>query len=195
MSTVELQFDHNGHTFPIPGQDIDSTVVSVNAELHGILSRLDGPKLKPLFQCPQVSCQIVPEMGLQDKISFKGHVRPEEVFGILASADVFLHHSITARSGDKEGIPNAIMEAMATGLPVVSTYHSGIPELVDNGTDGYLVGEKDVPSYVEAMKEAVNSDSDLPRRASEKVLKSFNLETQNRKISDLYGKLIGCRDN
>lgn len=139
--------------------------------------------------------RLVNEMGLQDKVFFKGSVQPDEVFNMLASADVFVHHSVTARSGDKEGIPNAIMEAMASGLPVVSTLHSGILELIDDGIDGYLVKERDIRSYVEAMKAAVNSDSELPRRASEKVLKSFNLEIQNRKISDLYDKVIGRGDN
>jgi len=65
----------------------------------------------------------------------------------MDEAHAFLHHSVTAANGDTEGMPNAIMEAMAMELPVISTYHSGIPELVEDGVNGYLVQEKDVEAY------------------------------------------------
>ena len=62
---------------------------------------------------------------------------------LLADSDILVAPSVTAEDGDEEGIPVAIMEAMATGLPVISTWHAGIPELVDDGVSGLLVPERD----------------------------------------------------
>ena len=68
---------------------------------------------------------------------------------LLERADAFVHHSLTADDGDQEGIPNAIIEAMATGLVPVSTMHAGIPELIENQVSGFLAPERDVPGYAE----------------------------------------------
>jgi glycosyltransferase involved in cell wall biosynthesis len=63
----------------------------------------------------------------------------------MAVADVYIQHSVTdPETGDQEGAPVAIMEAMANGLPIVSTRHSGIPFLVEEGVSGLLSEESDV---------------------------------------------------
>jgi len=77
-------------------------------------------------------------------VRFAGALRQDEVGKLLESADVFLAPSVTAGDGDIEGIPVSIMEAMAAGLPVVSTRHSAIPELVADGVSGFLTAERDV---------------------------------------------------
>jgi len=59
--------------------------------------------------------------------------------------------SVTARGGNKEGIPNIIKEAMAVGLPVISTFHGGIPELVRDGVSGFLVSERDPEALYEKL--------------------------------------------
>ena len=69
----------------------------------------------------------------------------------MMSASIFVQHSVTAPNGDKEGLPVAILEAMSSGLPVVSTRHSGIPEAVEHGVTGFLVGEGDVNAMTEAL--------------------------------------------
>lgn len=76
----------------------------------------------------------------------------DEVLAAMRAADIFCQHSVVdPATGDEEGVPVAILEAMAHGLPVVSTRHAGIPEAVDDGVTGYLVDEGDV----EAMADAV----------------------------------------
>ena len=60
----------------------------------------------------------------------------EEHKKYLQNADVFVHPSVTDVNGDKEGIPGAIVEAMAAGLPVISTYHAGIPNIIKNNKTG-----------------------------------------------------------
>ena len=63
---------------------------------------------------------------------------------LLDNADILLAPSVTAEDGDQEGTPTVLMEALAQGLPVLSTRHSGIPELVQDGESGFLVPERDV---------------------------------------------------
>jgi colanic acid/amylovoran biosynthesis glycosyltransferase len=84
------------------------------------------------------------ELGLDARVTFHGWKSQAEVAGLLDTAHVLLQPSVTASDGDQEGIPVALMEAMAAGMPVVSTLHTGIPELVEDGICGYLVPERDV---------------------------------------------------
>jgi len=100
-----------------------------------------------------VLLDLVHELGIEDYVDFVGFVSPEEAKELMQNADVFVHHSITPSSGDEEGIPNAVMEAMAMELPVISTYHAGIPELVADGVNGYLVKERDIDTYAKRMSD------------------------------------------
>jgi len=76
----------------------------------------------------------------------------ERVLDELDRAYAFVQHSITAPDGDQEGAPVSIMEAGAAGVPVVSTRHSGIPNLVQHGMTGLLVAEHDIHGMARAMK-------------------------------------------
>jgi glycosyltransferase involved in cell wall biosynthesis/ubiquinone/menaquinone biosynthesis C-methylase UbiE len=96
----------------------------------------EGP-LKPAM------IELCKELGLEEKVEFLGNIPSEQVLEEMQKADAFVLHSLTAANGDMEGIPVSLMEASAVGLPVISTQHSGIPELVIDGTTGYLTYERD----------------------------------------------------
>jgi hypothetical protein len=83
-------------------------------------------------------------LGLGERVWFHGSVPEPEVAAVLAEADVFALPSIIAPDGDMEGIPSALIEAMAAGLPAVSTYQSGVPELIEDGHTGFLAQPGDV---------------------------------------------------
>jgi glycosyltransferase involved in cell wall biosynthesis len=116
------------------------------------------------------SCLILARaLGLEHHVEFKGVVSHEEVAAEMSRARVFVQHSVTTpEQGDKEGKPVAIMEAMACGLPVVSTKHSGIPELIEDGITGLLVAEYDVAATAEAMIRLAE-DNDLVRAIGERA--------------------------
>lgn len=133
---------------------------------------------------------LAKQLGIEDKIIFPGYVNQNQVKNLMNNADIFVHHSVTASSGDKEGIPNVIMEAMATGLPAVSTLHAGIPELIEDGKDGYLVQERDITGYSEKLLTALNNDGKISFEARKKIESEFNLKLQNEKIKELYSKII-----
>jgi colanic acid/amylovoran biosynthesis glycosyltransferase len=97
------------------------------------------------------------ELNVAPRVRFVGAQMREQVAALLAEADVFVAPSVTAADGDIEGIPVSIMEAMAAGLPVVSTHHSAIPELVGDGVTGMLVPERDVGALARCI-DALASD-------------------------------------
>jgi colanic acid/amylovoran biosynthesis glycosyltransferase len=80
-------------------------------------------------------------LGVGDAVEFPGFLESGDLSRLYASAHLFLHPSVTTPAGDQEGVPNSLLEAMATGLPVVATVHGGIPEAVTDGIDGLLVPE------------------------------------------------------
>ena len=95
--------------------------------------------------------QLARTWGLENRVSFAGFVRHEDLQSELSCAHIFCHPSRTLKNGDKEGIPGTIVEAMATGLPVVTTRHAGIPEMVRDGEDGFVVAERDVTAIAQAL--------------------------------------------
>jgi colanic acid/amylovoran biosynthesis glycosyltransferase len=121
---------------------------------------------------------------------FAGRVVKSEVTDLMRSADVFVHHSVTASDGDMEGIPTVLMEAMSTGLVVVSTRHSGIPELVDHGVDGFLVGERDVEGYTETLRGLSAADPEMGKRARKKIEDRFDMTVQNAELKRIYRRAI-----
>ncbi len=129
------------------------------------------------------------KLGIEDYVEFVGFVLHEEAKVLLQNADVFVHHSITAKNGNEEGIPNALIEAMAMELPILSTYHAGIPELVSDGINGYLVKEKDVDSYASRMTDIINWKKLKINR--EVVAEEFEIGKHIAKLEAFYFKMIG----
>ncbi|MCE7903395.1 MAG: glycosyltransferase [Gammaproteobacteria bacterium PRO9] len=84
----------------------------------------------------------------------------------VKAAHLMLVPSVTARDGDQEGIPVSAMEAMATGLPVIATRHSGIPELVRDRENGRLADERDAAGLARAISETLASTADYARYAT-----------------------------
>ena len=96
--------------------------------------------------------QFVQAFNLGDKVTLHGGQSNETVKQMLLAANIFLQHSITdPDTGDEEGLPVGILEAMAAGLPVVSTRHAGIPEAVQDGITGFLVDEGDSTGMAEQI--------------------------------------------
>ncbi len=125
--------------------------------------------------------KLTGELGIGARVHFAGFLDHGALRALYGAAHVFLHPSRTTLSQDREGIPNAMLEAMATGLPVVATRHSGIPEAVCDGVSGILVQEDDDAGAANAL-EQIAAKPDLWRRmgaaAAEDVRAEFGLERQ-----------------
>ncbi len=141
----------------------------------------------PLFEQAK---EEVARLGLIDRVSMPGVVTSTQALAAIGRAQVFVQHSVTAPDGDTEGMPVAIMEAMASGVPVVSTRHSGIPEAVTDGVTGYLVPENDVEGMAGRIC-ALLADASLAEafgRAGRKVAEERFSESRTIKmLQDLMG--------
>ena len=132
-------------------------------------------------------------MGLQDKVEFLGWQKQEKVVALLKTAHILLAPSVTASDGDQEGIPVIIMEAMAIGVPVVSTYHSGIPELVVDGKSGFLAKERDSEGLAVKMKAIIEdgqSAKAMVEEARKTVSDNFNKSILNISLRKTFKEII-----
>ena len=136
---------------------------------------------------------LIEQYQLEDVVEMPGFKPSHEVKAILDDADVFLLPSVTGADGDMEGIPVALMEAMAVGIPVVSTLHSGIPELVEADKSGWLVPENDARALAQRLAAFSQLDTDelapVVKRAREKVEHDFNQQVINRELASLLQAL------
>jgi glycosyltransferase involved in cell wall biosynthesis len=132
-------------------------------------------------------------LGIAERVHLVGPQPWEDVRARLAEARVFALPSVRLPSGRMEGIPVALMEAMASGVPVVATRLSGIPELVQDGVTGLLVDPADPRGLAEAMLAVLEDDalaSRLALRAREIVERSFSLAQEAQRLGDLFAESI-----
>ncbi len=128
------------------------------------------------------------ELGLGDRVRFAGFLGQDALQDLFRESHLFFHPSETA-DGDVEGVPNALLEAMAGGLPVVATRHGGIPEVVRQGETGLLCAERDAPALAEALQELGTSPAlfeTLSKNASASVKEQFSAERQIAAVEGIY---------
>lgn len=133
---------------------------------------------------------VISQTGCTANIKLLGSRSHDEVAGLLDKAHLMLLTSVTDEEGDQEGIPVALMEAMAMGIPVVSTYHSGIPELVADGVTGILVPERDVCAIVAAVEKLIDNPQLWPEMgmaARERIEREYNARILNQRLAQLLG--------
>jgi colanic acid/amylovoran biosynthesis glycosyltransferase len=109
----------------------------------------DGP-LRPQLDA------LARELGIADALHFAGFQTQEQLRALYTDSHIFLHPSRTTSGLDQEGVPNSMLEAMATGLPVAATLHGGIPEAVENGVAGLLTPERDPDALRDSLLALAN---------------------------------------
>ena len=137
--------------------------------------------------------QQIAEYQLEDKVQLVGVVFQEQLFGYLNRADVFALPCVTTSDGEQDGIPVVLMEAMSMGIPTVSTYVSGIPELIQDGESGLLVREKDPVALADGLQRLLQ-DRELGARlgenARQKVVREFDIEKNARQLTALFERYL-----
>jgi colanic acid/amylovoran biosynthesis glycosyltransferase len=134
-------------------------------------------------------------LGLVESVDLRGRVAHEDTIAAYRSAHIYVQHSVTAPDGDEEGLPVSITEALAGGLPVVATRHSGIPEVVREGITGRLVDEGDI----EGMGKAIAGLAEQPElwddlgAAGRRLLEDeFAVEIVQRRLQGLLRDAIAA---
>jgi glycosyltransferase involved in cell wall biosynthesis len=145
----------------------------------------DGP-LRPELE------RLVAEYGWQARVTFAGNVpyASEALVEHMRSATLFAHPSVTV-NGLKEGIPGTIVEAMASGLPVVATWHAGIPAVIDHDRHALLVPERDVDALAAAL-DALLADARLRARlgraAARRARDELDLHARTVELERIYDR-------
>lgn len=101
--------------------------------------------------------QLVQELGIGRAVKLTGFLDQQQLAALYHQAHVFVHPSEMTEDQNQEGVPNSMLEAMSTGLPVLATLHGGIPEAVDNGRTGHLVPERDIEGLHAMMQRLTGS--------------------------------------
>jgi glycosyltransferase involved in cell wall biosynthesis len=146
----------------------------------------EGPLLRELEM-------LARELKIGHRVSFTGFLSQEQLREIYYHSHIFLHPSQTGRDGNQEGIPNSMLEAMATGLPVFATEHGGIPEAIENGVSGVLVPERDEFALVETLLGTVRDPNllcSIGNAGADAVRKDFDLQQQAHRLEDIYLRMI-----
>ena len=136
--------------------------------------------------------RLASQLGISDRVRFLGNRPHDEIAEVLRSATIFLAPSVTSADGDQEGIPVVLMEAMSSGLPVVATEHSGIPELVEDEISGFLAPERDVQALAVCLRKLVEHPELWPSMGEagrRKVEADYDIEVLNDRLVDLLGRL------
>ena len=142
----------------------------------------DGPLKKDLLG-------LIGDLNVERNIKILGWQPQNKVVELLKRADILLAPSVTSISGDQEGIPVILMEAMAVGLPVVSTFHSGIPELVENWKSGLLVRERDAKALAEKLQYLIENDDmvkNIAREGRRTIVEKYNISVLNSILCNIY---------
>jgi len=136
------------------------------------------------------------ELKVESRVRFLGAVPHKKVQTLMDESDVFVLPSVTASDGDMEGVPVALMEAMASGVITVSSRHGGIPELIDHAVSGFLVNERDSVGLAEVIDEiasGVYNLAEIAANARVKIEARFNSRIEAARLLD---RLTGvCNGN
>jgi glycosyltransferase involved in cell wall biosynthesis len=187
--------DKNPPTFIAVGRFVDKKAPQLTLlAFRKVLDRCSSARLIMIADGPLLeSCrQIVHALKMTNAVEFLGPKKHNEVAKIMNGARAFVQHSVTTSHGDAEGTPVGVLEAGSSGLPVVSTRHAGIRDVVLEGKTGFLVDEFDVAGMAEQMIALVEQPEralELGRNARKHIEDNFSLEES---INNLWRIILNC---
>jgi colanic acid/amylovoran biosynthesis glycosyltransferase len=146
----------------------------------------DGP-LKEDFQ------KLIAELNISHIVKLLGWKQQQEIIEILNNSHIFIAPSITAADGNQDAPVNTLKEAMAMGLPVISTFHGGIPELVQDGISGFLVPERDTNAIAEKLSHLISHPEiweQMGRAGQARVQEKYDMNKLNNELVEIYQQLL-----
>ena len=146
----------------------------------------DGP-LKEDFQ------RLIQDLKIDHLVKLLGWKNQQEIIDILDTCQIFIAPSVTAKDGNQDAPVNTLKEAMAMGIPVISTHHGGIPELVEDGVSGFLTPERDANAISEKLRDLIANPEVWPqigKAGRAQVEKLYDLKKLNDELVELYQQLL-----
>lgn len=177
--------EKKGFKYALKAVDIlKKSGTNINLDLYG------GGPLKNDLQ------QMAHDLGIEQQVHFYGFVSNEQIRKELQRHCILLAPSVTASDGDKEGLPVTILEAMASGIPVIASDHSAISEVVINNHTGILVEERDVNAIANSIKKILDkkiSVDKMKQNGRELIEKQHSIEKVVSNTENTYDKIINAR--
>ena len=139
---------------------------------------------------------VAGELGVSEAVELRGFLSQSNLRALYAESHLFLHPSEMTSDGNQEGVPNSMLEAMATGLPVVATLHGGIPEAVTHERNGLLVPEKDAEALAAALLRLAGHPDEWSaygRAAAAAVRAEFEHGRAIARLEDIYAEALALR--
>jgi len=134
-------------------------------------------------------CRLIDQRALGDCVKLRGAVAQDELRDMYRLARVFALPCRVTADGDRDGFPNVLAEAMAMGVPVVSTAISGIPEMIDNGVHGLLVQSGDARALADALRRVLGDDAvhtRLAKAGRQRICERFDSRRTTLALHDLF---------
>jgi len=167
-----------------------AALAALPANLHWHFSHIGGGELFEQLQ------QMAIELGLESRISWLGALPQTEVLALYRSADLFVLPSRISDNGDRDGLPNVLMEAQSQRLACLSTDISGIPELIEHEKTGWLVAQKDSQALSAALAKLISEPALRDKLAAaglERVHAQFSLERGIDQLVELFSVTVPGR--
>jgi colanic acid/amylovoran biosynthesis glycosyltransferase len=216
VQNVSLGIDLSAFPYSDPTDDFDGDtvrclhvgrLVEKKAPLHLVrafhhaVQRLDGERALHLTiagggPLEHRVAELVERLGLGEKVSLLGAVSRERVQALMRKTHLYTQHCMTASDGDQEGQGVTFVEASATGRPVVSTWHNGIPDVVLDGETGVLVEEGDIEGMGDAIARLARAPETwrtYGKAGRAHMEECFDLSKQTQKQIQMYRRLAGAR--
>ncbi len=200
-SPVDVDHIQSIHTRALPGEPLQLLSIGRLVEKKGIIDALDAMLILKAqgadFRYSIIGDGVLKSSlrdyvvahKLTDRVHFLGSLPPAETLSVLESAHILVAPSTTAGDGDSEGIPNVLKEAILIGVQVVSTTHSGIPELIRHQENGYLCAEND-PEGLARLIQFVAGNSEewenVAKRSATTILAECTPEETTDNLTEAY---------
>ena len=146
----------------------------------------DGP-LKEEFQ------RLIQDLKINHRVKLLGWKNQQEIINILDTCQIFIAPSVTAKDGNQDAPVNTLKEAMAMGLPVISTHHGGIPELVEDGVSGFLTPEREAAAIAEKLRYLIDHPEVWPQMGQAgraRVEELYDMNKLNDELVEVYQQLL-----
>ncbi|MFC0192528.1 glycosyltransferase [Aureimonas pseudogalii] len=166
--------------------DLLAAFARLPADLHWHWTHVGGGELKAALRAQAET------LGLMDRITWRGALPQGEVIEALRDADLFVLPCKEGDGGDRDGLPNVLMEAATQALAILSTRYAGVPEFIDDGREGVLVPPADPAALAEALATLARDPArrlSLGRAAEAKVRASFSFEAGIRDLADRFDRV------
>jgi colanic acid/amylovoran biosynthesis glycosyltransferase len=137
--------------------------------------------------------RLISELDLGDRVKLLGSKTQQELLELYAQSHIFVLSSVTAANGDQEGQGLVLQEAQATGMPVLSTIHNGIPDGILDGKSGFLVPERDVDALADRLDYLISHPhvwAEMGRAGRSHVEANYDIEKLNDRLVEIYQMLL-----